>query len=682
MTYQRLFTPITVGRMHVPNRAMMTPHGFIGLVDWEQPGKRALDYLEERAQAGVGWIMTNAPSPHPSTMPRIPVGRRGWDGSANDWLARQAEVVHRHGAVLSAIILHTGHNAWSTETYKPSWAPSAIASSYREMPIAITKAQIDDLVEHYARTAGNIKAAGLDAVDVQTSVDYLLGSFLSPALNVREDEYGGPLKNRARIILEILAAIRREVGPDYTVGIRTSADHMMPHGFSLDEAVEFCKLVAGSRLIDYLGVMVGSYYNFMQVIPGMRLPDGNAVEAAARIKAAVDIPVYVSGKIDTPALAERVLERGAADLVALAREHLADGEWARKAREGRPDDIRPCIFCNHCVARLNQRRETQCVVNPAFGYEASLGIGQLVPQGRPRRVVVVGGGPAGMEAARVAALRGHQVTIYEATDRLGGQVAIAALAPHRDRLAAFTAWQERQLRQLGVTVRLNRTVVPRDPVLREADKIVVATGSLPLKDGISPLRPHGGAIRGVDQPNVLTSWDALLLPQLVGTHVVVYDEEAYAPGASIALFLARLNRKVTLVTSAPNVGVPDLIHTTELPVVVADLEAANVEVRPLTLLTAIDGTTVRLESVYGRGASDLTGVDTVVLNTGYRANDALFRALAAEGLPVVAAGDCVAPRRLLLAIYEGYVAGFNVDAAAEATADGREAVARRGPRPL
>jgi 2,4-dienoyl-CoA reductase-like NADH-dependent reductase (Old Yellow Enzyme family) len=671
MAYQRLLSPITVGRLRVPNRIMLTPHGFAGLADWEEPGKRACDYLEERAKAGVGWLMTNSPSPHPSTSPRTPFVRRGWDGSANDWLARQAEVVHRHGAIISAIILHPGHNAWSSELYKPSWAPSAIPSIYREMPIAITKAQIDDLVEHYARTAANIKASGLDAVDVQTSVDYLLGSFLSPALNVREDEYGGPLKNRARIILEILAAIRREVGPDYTVGIRTSADHMMPHGFSLDEAVEFCQLVAGSRLIDYLGVMVGSYYNFLNVIPGMRLPNGNAVAAAARVKAAVDIPVYVSGKIDMPAHAEHILERGVADLVALAREHLADGEWARKAREDRAADIRPCIFCNHCVARLNLRRETQCVVNPAFGFESSIGTAQLVPQSPSRKVIVVGGGPAGMEAARVAAHRGHQVTLYEATDRLGGQVAIAALAPHRDRLAAFTAWQERQLRQLGVTIRLNRMVVAGDPLLRDADDIVVATGSLPLKDGISPLRPHGGAIPGVDQPNVVTSWDALLLPQQVGSRVLLYDEEAYAPGASIALFLARLGRQVTLVTSAPHVGVPDLVNTTEFPFVIADLEEAGVEVRPLTLVTAIAGTTVHLESVYGSARTEVSDVETVVLNTGYRANDTLYRALVAEGLPAVAIGDCLAPRRLHLAIADGYLAGFNVGKEAAATAGTR-----------
>lgn len=671
MPYERLFTPITVGRVRAPNRIMMTPHGFVGLVDWETPGKRMLDYLAERAEAGVGWIMTNAPAVHPSTALRAPIGRRGWDGSSNDWLARQAEVVHRHGGVISAIILHIGHNAWSTDTYKPSWAPSAIQSSYREMPIAITKAQIDDLVEHYARTAANVKAAGLDAVDVQTSVDYLLGSFLSPALNLREDDYGGSLKNRARLILEVLAAIRREVGPDFTVGIRTSADHRMPHGFALDEAVEFCQLVAGSRLIDYLGVMVGSYYDLLQVIPSMRVPNGNAIEAAARIKAAVDIPVYVSGKIDTPALAERILEVGTADFVALAREHLADGEWTRKAREGRAEDIRPCIFCNHCVARLNQRKETQCVVNPAFGFEASLGVGQLVRQERAQRVVVIGGGPAGMEAARVAALRGHTVTLYEATDRLGGQVAIAALAPHRDRLAAFTTWQERQLRQLGVTLRLNRTVVARDPALREADAIIVATGSLPLRNGISPLRPHGGAIPGVEQNNVLTSWDALLLPQQVGQRVVVYDEEAYAPGPSIALFLARLGRSVTLVTSAPNVGVPDLMYSAELPSVVADLEDAGVAVLPLKLITAIEGTTVHLESVTGKPTTALTDVDTVVLNTGYRANDGLYRALAAEGLPVVAVGDCVAPRRLQLAIYEGYLAGFTVGTAAAATAGAR-----------
>lgn len=660
MAYDLLFSPITVGRMQAPNRIIMTPHGFAGLADWEETGKRTGDYLEERARAGVGWIMTNAPSPHPSTSGRFPLPRRGWDGSANDWMARQAEVVHRHGSVISAIMLHTGHNSWSGETYKASWAPSAIPSSYREMPIAIGKSEIDDLIEHYARTAANLKAAGLDAVDVQTSVDYLLGSFLSPALNLREDEYGGTLENRARLIIEILTAIRREVGPDFTVGIRTSADHKMPHGFELDEAVAFCKLVAESRLVDYLGVMVGSYYDMMQVIPGMRIENGNAIDAAAIIKAAVDIPVYVSGKFAEPALAERVLADGKADLIAMAREFLADGQWAALAREGRAEDIRPCVFCNHCVARLNLRRETQCIVNPAFGWEASLGIAQLVPQGDPKRVVVVGGGPAGMEAARVAALRGHEVDLYEATDRLGGQLAIAATAPFRERFGDYVDWQAHQLRRSGVTVHLNRPVRVGDRALAKADRIVVATGSLPDRSGISPLRPHGGAVSGTDDPRVLSSWDSLLQPARVGQTVIVYDEEAYAPGASIALALARLGRRVTLVTSAPNVGTPELIYTTELPYVVGDLEEAGVDVKPFTVLTAIDKRGVHLESIYGGRSRVWEGVDTVVLNTGYRANGTLFAALSDVGLPAVAVGDCVAPRRLQLAVYEGYRAGLDV----------------------
>ncbi|MCS7002096.1 MAG: hypothetical protein NZ518_04525, partial [Dehalococcoidia bacterium] len=335
MPYPNLFAPVTVGRMTLPHRVVLTQHA-ASWPDTEYPGKRYGDYLEERARGGAAWIaMLTGPS-HPFSTPRgVKPAVVGWERSIVPYVGRIADRLKPYGVKLSTNFLHTGHNTFGWETYRPNHAPSPIASTYREIPRAMTKSEIEEVIDYWGRTARNLKAAGLDAIEIQTSADYLLGSFLSPALNKREDEYGGSLENRARFAIDLLRHLRAETGPDFTLGIRTSGSHLMPGGYDIDEAIAFCRMVDQTGLIDYISVIVGSYYSMAQIIPPSSVPGGNAIDYAARIKAVVNAKVIVTGKIHDPADADRVIAEGKADLVGVARGQLVDPYWIAKAREGR-----------------------------------------------------------------------------------------------------------------------------------------------------------------------------------------------------------------------------------------------------------------------------------------------------------------------------------------------------------
>jgi 2,4-dienoyl-CoA reductase-like NADH-dependent reductase (Old Yellow Enzyme family) len=658
MAFERLFSPLTVGPLRLPHRIVMLPHAGFGDLG-EKPGTRTGQYLAERAKNGAAWIVTGLAAAHPHLLPRG-VTRGGWDEATRPSIETIVSWVKPHGAYLTTQLSHSGHNGPGADQLKPNWSASQVPSPFNlETPMAIRQAEIDSVVEYFARTARNFRAAGVDGLEVQTAGDYLLGSFISPVLNHRTDDYGGPLENRARLVLDVLRAIRAEVGPDFALGIRTSGSRLIRGFDDTDDCVAFCRLVAESGLIDFISVMHGSYYDHLPFGPSMRLPRGNTLPMAARIRAATGLPVIAANRLDDPAFADQAIAAGATDLIGIARGLLADPAWIRKVREGRIDDIRPCIACNHCNARLYLRKEGQCVVNPQMGQEAQLGDERLRPDGPAKRVVVVGGGPAGMEAARVAALRGHRVALFEASDRLGGQIAIAALAPYRQELRRIIDWQEHQLAKLGVDVLCGTAIDIDHPALAEADHIVVATGSTPERQGVSLFYPGYGPIAS-DGATIVTSWEALRAPETLGGTVLVYDEDLTQAGPSVALHLAQAGKRVHIATTAVQLGIPELERTNELHQTLEDLLRAGVTIHPFTAVRRAAPRRATVENVLTREQRDLEGIEAIVLVTGWRSNSGLLDQLLAAGRPAVGVGDCLAPRRLIGAIHDGFNVGASI----------------------
>jgi NADPH-dependent 2,4-dienoyl-CoA reductase/sulfur reductase-like enzyme len=505
-----------------------------------------------------------------------------------------------------------------------------------------------EIVRAFAAAAARCQQAGLDGVLVHAAHGYLLNQFLSPLTNRRTDAYGGSLENRLRMVLEVLAAIRAAVGPAYPVGIRLSVDEYMPGGLRLEESLAIVRQLDQSGLVDYLDIGSGVDYDWPsrgRHYPAMYWPEATWVHLAAAVKAAVGIPVSCAGRIRDPDQAEALLAAGQIDLVQMARALIVDPEWPRKAAEGRVEDIRPCLYVSSgCYGRLYRGLPISCVQNPTVGRERELA--GLARAPRSRRVVVVGGGPAGMETARVAAERGHAVVLFERADRLGGQIQTAARAPGRGELLRGVAWLERQLARAGVDVRLG-VEADRARVLGERPgAVVVATGSDP-----APLDVPGG-----DDPRVVTVREILDGRAWAGREVVVIDGLGRLAAASAADHLAAAGHAVTLVARDYAVGF-NIDHTTR-PAVERRLREGRVRFLTGTEVIAFSGGAVELRDCFTGRGSRLEGIDTLVHDVGGRVRGALADALVAVGLEVHRVGDCLAPRGLEEAYHEGFQAAL------------------------
>jgi 2,4-dienoyl-CoA reductase-like NADH-dependent reductase (Old Yellow Enzyme family) len=426
-----LFDPIVVGRMELRNRVVVTGHATL-MAERGAPGPRHAAYLAERARGGAGLIETEAASVHPTG--QFPGTCYVGSDDCIPGYRMASEAVHRHGGRITAQIGHEGRQITSTFTELPLWSASAVPCPVnREMPKEMEIEDIEELVRAYAEAAARMQRARLDAVTIHGLHNtYLLGQFASPWVNRRIDGYGGSFDGRIRIVLEVVRAVRDAVGPDFTVGLQLSGADYAPGGLTAEDYVEIARRLDATACLDWLTVKAGSFGSRHLEVPDMQHPPATWLHLAAGIKAATrNVKVVAVGRITDTDHAEAILRRGQADLVAMTRQHIADPETVNKAREGRTSDVRPCIGCNQgCIDMLFKGRSITCTVNPAVGREVEVGMSSPIIAPRRRRVVVVGGGPAGLKAAEVAARRGHQVTLLEASDRLGGQVNVAVRAPH------------------------------------------------------------------------------------------------------------------------------------------------------------------------------------------------------------------------------------------------------------
>ena len=657
--YPHLFSPLRIGPVTVRNRIMQTAHVKLFThngVDSE----RNVAYQVERAKGGAGLLITGNRLVHPTSTTGMP--RFSW-AYLRDALAvdrRLTEAVHVHGAAIFAQLNHFGLNASSdsSDDLRVLWGPSAVKSpAYGETPKEMEPEDIREVVEWWARSAELSRKGGFDGTEVHISHSYLLHQFLSPLYNKRTDEYGGSWENRTRFAREVIEAVRDRTGDDWAVGVRISLSDFIPGALEVEDAIRLARDLEAGGKIDYVNVTAAGYHNIFRAIEPSDTPDGYLVELTAQVKAAVSLPVFTVGGIKDPALAEQIVASGKADMVAMTRAQIADPELANKVREGREDEVVHCIRGNQgCIGRVFKGLAISCTVNPAAGREGRFGTGTLAPADPPARWLVVGGGPAGMKAAETLAKRGHEVMLVEREQRLGGQVNLILETPGRGEFGWIVRDLEVQMGKAGVDVRLETEATPAYVRELAPDGVIVATGAVASRSGFSSVNPLAEKLRGVEQENVATGWDVLLESRPVGERVVVLDDDGARYAAGVAEVLLDRGKRVEVV-SRWNALFPFTLYTLDMAHLYGRLFSKGLAYRLNSWAAGFEGTTLTIFNLYTGAPETIEGVDTLVLATGAKANDELYFALKGRAENLHRIGDCVAPRKLDHAIYEGYLAG-------------------------
>jgi 2,4-dienoyl-CoA reductase-like NADH-dependent reductase (Old Yellow Enzyme family)/thioredoxin reductase len=638
---KKIFEPFKIGKLELKNR-LVVPAMVTNYCNEDGTAtERYIAYHEAKAKGGWGLIITENYG--------IDEYSRGFDRAPGLWSddqieshAKLTERVHQHGGKIAAQIYHAGRQTGSHITGVQPIAPSPIEDpTIGETPRELTIAEIKEIIEKFGDAALRAKKAGFDAVEIHGAHGYLINQFLSPFSNKRTDEYGGTIMNRTRFAVEIVENVRKKVGEDFPILFRISTDEFVEGGLTIEDTKVIARILEQAG-IDAIHCSTGVYKTMHYVIQPAAVPHGFSVHLAAEIKKVVSIPVIAVGRINDPLIAESVLLSDKADLISMGRASLADPELPNKAKEGKLDDIIPCIGCvQGCIGRIIKGLDVRCLVNPLTGKEKEFAI---EPAKEKKKVFVAGGGIAGMQSAIIAAKRGHEVHLYEKDDKLGGQWLLAAVPPSKGELTGFTLWQKTQLEKLGVHVHLNTELNENIVENERPDAVIIATGAKPFVPNIP----------GVNLPEVVLANDVLAGKKDVGESVVVVGGGLV--GAETAAHLANHGKKVVIIEMQKEIvkdGEPAVKHF-----LLKDLQEHHVEIITSAIVKEIKQGSITFEK--DNVLREIGDVDNVVIAVGSKPENALAEKLQGKVEKVITIGDALKVRKALEAVEEGYSAGLAV----------------------
>jgi 2,4-dienoyl-CoA reductase-like NADH-dependent reductase (Old Yellow Enzyme family)/thioredoxin reductase len=629
---KNLFSPFQIGNLELKNRIVMPPMatnfaGEDGLIN-----DRHIAYYVKRVKGGVGYI----------TLEHTGVLRQGRafpnmtlidSDEKVPSFKRLVEAIHKEGGKIVIQINHAGRNTSPSITGSPLVAPSAIPCPVRkEMPKELSYEGIQRIVEAFGAAALRVKEAGADGVEIHMAHGYLINQFLSPFSNKREDEYGGDADRRMRMALEVLRAVRNKVGVDFTVLCRLSADEYVEGGLKIGDSKEIAKALernGADALHISACVPASGYLNH----PPYYAEEGVFVHLAQGIKPVVGLPVIIVGRIRTPELANRILEEKKADLISMGRALIADPDLPLKALQGKMDDIIPCISCNRCILSI-RKGALQCAVNPETGRE---GMFKLEKTGHPKKIWIIGGGPAGMKAAEIAALRGHDVTLYEAQHRLGGRFLLAAIPPKKQVLKEFVDYLANRIGKLPLKIVLGKSFDPTHLKKGKPDTIIIATGA----------RPFSPPIDGIEDAEVISVDEALSQVTHLGNKILIVGGGGI--GAELADHLSEDGKEVTLVEMREGIALDLVGHLQHF--LNTRLKAKGVQILTSTKAIRFGKRTVWVEG--SQGTKRLEGFDDIVIALGSIPNDELVSSVKEKVSEVYVVGDASKPREVMEAVLEG-----------------------------
>ncbi|NQT71842.1 MAG: FAD-dependent oxidoreductase [Chloroflexi bacterium] len=645
-----LFTPLKIGPVTVRNRIVQPPM-LTGMTDVpDGVGTSAIvsetyaRFVAERARGGVGLIITGTMAVHPTSgYALFDLMPRAYDKRQIPVLQLTARMVQEHGAKLFCQLGSMGGfmKDGGLQSKLPSWGPSPVHHTILapEMPKEMEIEEIEEMIEAFGKSAENCREGGVDGIELHGAHNALINQFLSPYYNRRTDEYGGSMENRCRFAVRVIERVKQVTGNDMALGIRLSGDDMMPGGLTIQDTKAIAQYLEATGKIDYVSISIAPM--FLYLAP-MYVPTGHLVPYAAEVKEVVNIPVFTAGRINDPAEAEKILDDGKADMICMGRALIADPEMPNKAREGKADDIMPCTGCTqNCYGKITVGTPIDCANNPTVGKEKEWGAGTLKPAETKKKVLVIGGGPGGLEAARIAAMRGHDVSLYEKASELGGQINLAAKLTGRAEMDGFVRTRIAQVKKLGVNVVLSQMVTADLVQQLNPDAVVVATGST--------------AIPVWDAEIVATPDQILIGEKEAGAKVIIQDEMFDITASALALHLASQGKQVEILTSVLGLGMAT--DGVTLVAVVSGLAQAKVKITPMTMIVGVQGKSVTAMNVFTQETSQIEDVDTVIPNMGRTPNEELYKQLKGKVKELHRIGDCVCQRPVDRAIYDGHKVG-------------------------